>query len=435
VAGDGAARDGEVARATPIPATDHAVLTRDLETAFAELAAIGRDPSGGYRRLAYTDADLQLRDWFTAEAQRRHLDVHEDRAGNLWAWWGDPAAAGAVAGGAVATGSHLDSVRRGGAYDGPLGVVSAFLAVDELRRRGIEPARPIAIAAFADEEGARFGIACAGSRLLTGQLAADRALALTDDDGVTLGEARRRLGRAAVGPDPEVLRSLGSFVELHVEQGVGLVELGAPVGVASAIRAHGRWRFDLAGRADHAGTTRLEDRDDPMLRHAEVVLAARAVAIQRDAVATVGRVQVEPGSVNAIAHRVRTWLDVRADDEPTVRQVVADVARVAGADPAEESWTPRVDLDAGLRDDLVRVLTPRFGAVPVLPTGAGHDAGILALAGIPTAMLFVRNPTGISHAPEEHAEPADQASGVLALADVLAALCQTASKPPAEERP
>ena len=420
VAGNAGGRDGEVARAAPAPETDHDAITRDLATAFAELATIGRDPSGGYRRLAYTAEDLELREWFHHQAAARHLDVHEDRAGNLWAWWGDP-----TAGGAVATGSHLDSVRRGGAYDGPLGVVSAFLAVDELRRRGVDPVRPLAIAAFADEEGARFGIACAGSRLLTGQLTPERANVLTDDDGVTLAQARRQLGRAAPGPDPEVLRSLGSYVELHVEQGRGLVELDAPVGVATAIRAHGRWRFDLEGRADHAGTTRMADRDDPMLRHAEVVLAARQAALDHDAVATVGRVGVDPGSVNAIAHRVRTWLDVRADDERTVRAVVAMVARAAGGDPEEESWTPRVDLDAGLRDELVAVLAPRFGAVPVLPTGAGHDAGILALAGIPTAMLFVRNPTGVSHAPEEHAEPPDQVAGVLALADVLAHLCQT----------
>lgn len=417
-----------------------------LRSLWATLEPIGRDTaSGGYERLAYTPVEAELRAWFTAEARARHLDVHEDPAGNLWAWWGDP-----TAGDAVVTGSHLDSVRRGGAFDGPLGVVSGLLAVDALRARGLTPSRPVAVVAFADEEGARFGVACAGSRVLTGQLAPDRALGLTDDDGISLAEALRRSGRdpAAFGPDPELVDRIGAFVELHVEQGRGLVDLGAPVGVASAIRPHGRWRFDLAGRADHAGTTRMEDRDDPLLRHAAVVLEADAAARRCGGVATVARVQVEPNSVNAIAHRVRTWLDARADDEATVRALVAAVTEVAGVAPAEESWTPRVELDAPLRTRVrARVAAagdPTGAIVPVLATGAGHDAGVLALAGIPTAMLFVRNPTGVSHAPEEWAEEADRLAAVVALADVLEDLVtgpvhaagrdETSDGPPASER-
>ena len=144
-------------------------------------------------------------------------------------------------------------------------------------RRGSRPARPIGIASFADEEGARFGIACAGSRLLTGQLDPDRARALRDTDGVTLAEAMAEAGHdpAHLGPDPETLRRIGTFVELHVEQGRALVDLGHPVGVGSAIWPHGRWRLDLEGEANHAGTTRLEDRRDPMLGLAAAVLAAR----------------------------------------------------------------------------------------------------------------------------------------------------------------
>jgi beta-ureidopropionase / N-carbamoyl-L-amino-acid hydrolase len=275
----------------------------------------------------------------------------------------------------------------------------------------------VAVVAFADEEGGRFGVACAGSRLLTGLLAPDRALALRDDDGVTMAEALRRAGRepGTLGADREVLDLVGEVVELHVEQGRGLADLDASVGVGSAIRAHGRWRFDLDGRPDHAGTTRLEDRDDAMLRHAQVVLAARAAAERCGAVATIGKVRVDPNGVNAIPARVTSWLDARADDEATVRAMVDEVADVAGTVPVEESWTPRVDLDPTLRDRL----SARLGGVPVLPTGAGHDAGILALAGVPTAMLFVRNPSGTSHAPEEHAERDDCLRGIEALADVL----------------
>ena len=170
-------------------------------------------------------------------------------------------------GDAVVIGSHLDSVPDGGAFDGPLGVVSSFAALDALRAQGFQPTRPIAIANFGDEEGARFGIACAGSRLITGALPADRARGLTDADGTSMAEAMARAGLdpAQVGPDRETLDRIGCFIELHVEQGRGLIDLDQPVAIGSAIWPHGRWRIDLAGQANHAGTTRLADRHDPML--------------------------------------------------------------------------------------------------------------------------------------------------------------------------
>jgi N-carbamoyl-L-amino-acid hydrolase len=381
---------------------------------WSDLAPVGRDRStGGYRRYAWTSTDGLLREWFRGEAARRGLEVVPDRAGNLWAWTADPDSGGP----GLVLGSHLDSVPDGGAFDGPLGIVSAFAALDQLDRTAFR--RPVGIACFADEEGARFGIACAGSRLLTGVLDPDRARALTDDDGTTMAEAMAAAGQdpEVVGRDEEALRRIGTFVELHVEQGRALVEGSAPVGVASAIWPHGRWRLDLRGRADHAGTTRLADRDDPMLALATAVLAARAAAERHGTVATVGKVRVRPNGVNAIPSEVTAWLDVRGADAGDVRAVVAEVGRAAGAAPVEESWTPSTDFDAGLRDRLAEAL-----AAPVLATGAGHDAGILATAGIPTAMLFVRNPTGVSHSPAEHAETDDCLAGVEALARVIETL-------------
>src|SRR5215218_6690070 len=157
---------------------------------WADLAPVGRDPrSGGYRRFAWSAPDLTAREWFAAEAARRGLDLTVDRNGNQWAWWGDPDGRGA--GRAVVTGSHLDSVPDGGAFDGPLGVVSAFAAVDRLRADGHRPDRPVGIVSFVDEEGARFGVACAGSRLLTGSLDPDKARALHGTDGATMAEAMK----------------------------------------------------------------------------------------------------------------------------------------------------------------------------------------------------------------------------------------------------
>jgi N-carbamoyl-L-amino-acid hydrolase len=384
---------------------------------WADLEPVGRDSrSGGYHRFAWTGEDATLREWFAGEASARGLDLTLDRAGNQWAWWGDPDTRGP----GVVVGSHLDSVPDGGAFDGPLGVVSAFAALDALRSRGVTPQRPIAVVNFGDEEGARFGIACAGSRLITGALGADRARGLTDADGVSMAEAMRCAGHdvAHVGRDDDALRRVGVFVELHVEQGRGLADLDRPVAVGSAIWPHGRWRFDLLGEANHAGTTRLEDRRDPMLALASLVLAARTAAEKHGAVATCGKVRVEPNGVNAIPSHVTGWLDARGADEERVRAVVAEVAGLVPGEVTEESWTGPTPFDPVL----VRKLSQLLDDAPVLDTGAGHDAGILAAAGIPTAMLFVRNPTGVSHSPAEHAEEADCMQGIDALATTLKTL-------------
>jgi N-carbamoyl-L-amino-acid hydrolase len=394
-------------------------VTAGLWAMWAELEAIGRAGTGGYRRYAWTGEDAQLREWFAAQAAARGLDLVIDRAGNQWAWWGDPDADGP----GVVLGSHLDSVPDGGAFDGPLGVVSALAAVDALREAGIQPARPVAVAHFGDEEGARFGIACAGSRLLTGALDADRARGLTDADGVTMAEAMAAAGFDAghVGRDEETLRRVGTFVELHVEQGRAMADLGAAVAVGSAIRPHGRWRFELPGEANHAGTTRLADRHDPMLALAAVVVAARNAAVRNQTVATCGKVRVAPNGVNAIPSHVTGWLDARGAVRERVLATVAEVtAQVEqqGGSLEQESWTEVTRFDAGLGAELAGLL----GGAPILDTGAGHDAGVLSEAGIRTAMLFVRNPTGVSHSPHEHAEPADCEAGVTALSTVLADL-------------
>ncbi|MDP9239403.1 MAG: M20/M25/M40 family metallo-hydrolase, partial [Actinomycetota bacterium] len=227
-------------------------LAASFDRTWGQLAGIGRDPiTGGYHRSAWTIVDVQLRAWFLAHATDRSMPVEVDRNGNLWAWWGAPGP------GAIVTGSHLDSVPGGGAYDGPLGVVSAFLAIDDLRARAVTPGRPIAVVQFADEEGARFGVACVGSRLMTGALDPDDARALRDAGGITLADAMRAAGVTPerIGHDAEVLGRIGIFVELHIEQGRALADVPAPVAVASGIWPHGRWRLIFTGAPDHAGTT------------------------------------------------------------------------------------------------------------------------------------------------------------------------------------
>ena len=361
-------------------------VTAEFDALWDELAAIGRDASGT-NRLPWTSAELEARAWFRREAERRALAIDEDRNGNLWARWGE-------GGDEVATGSHLDSVVNGGAFDGALGVVCAFAAVDALRAEGFVPRRPIAVVAFNEEEGARFGRACLGSKLATGQLDPGEARALRDADGVTLGEYL---------PDPGPGPLPAAWVEVHIEQGRFL---DVPLGVASEIWPHGRFRFDFTGESNHAGTTPMNARSDAMLDFARATLAARDAAAEHGGLATFGRVQVEPNSTNSIASLVRAWLDARGPDDATVEAIVAAV----GGEPVRESWTPAVAFDTRIASLL---------DAPLMSTAAGHDAAILQMAGVPSSMIFVRNRSGVSHAPGEHADRTDCLAAVDALARVL----------------
>ncbi len=220
-------------------------------------------------------------------------------------------------------------------------------------------------------------------------------------------------------------------MELHVEQGRDLVDRDAPVGLATGIWPHGRYRFDFTGDANHAGTTRMEDRRDPMLTYAATALAAGSQAASLGQRATFGRLDVAPNGTNAIPSRVTAWLDARCESEESLSRLVGSIREEGAARAAEdgtrlsvtaESVSGEVAFDPALTSSLRTGLAGRWGSVPVIPTMAGHDAGILAAAGVPTAMMFVRNPTGVSHSPAEFAEMADCLLGVEALADALEGL-------------
>ncbi len=395
-----------------------------FEQMWRDLAPVGRSQrSGGYHRSPFGSAERECAAWFEEECARRSLALTRDGNGNLVAWWRPDASVD----GGVVTGSHLDSVADGGAYDGPLGVLSALAAVDLLRERSFVPVKPIGIAAFVEEEGSRFGVACLGSRLMTGALDPQRAAELTDGEGVFLPDAMSQAGL-----DPELGRSdlldgVDCFVELHVEQGRELARhQDAPIGVGSAIWPHSRSRFDFTGEANHAGTTGMEERHDPMLTYAMTALAANKQARLAGARATFGRVDVRPNATNAVPSHVTAWLDARSETEGGLAAMTQDITRMATERAArdgtrvsvtEESLSGAVRFDPELAS---RIAARQDGTSrPVIATMAGHDAGVLAAAGIPAAMLFVRNPTGVSHSPEEFAEMADCQAGVVALADTL----------------
>lgn len=390
----------------------------------SEIADIGRDPvRGGYSRPVFSPPEQELNQWFIEKATSLGLDVEQDRNGILWAWWDTPSKERTNA---IGTGSHLDSVPGGGNFDGPLGVASALSAVAALKNEGFEPSRPIAILVFPEEEGSRFGLACLSSRLATGAATPEKVRTLTDPEGITYAEAAEAAGfdHSSIGADKEGLARLGQFVELHIEQGKGLIDLDRPVAIAGTILGHGRWHARITGTGDHAGTTRMQDRQDPMLVGAHIISAVREEGQSvSEARATVGRLEVTPGGTNVIASQVDLWIDVRHRDDETTKAIVERITQraqqLAQAEGCEirineESFSPTVHFDNTLREKMKSVLID----APVLDTGAGHDAGILSTH-VPTGMLFVRNPSGTSHSPAEFAEAEDVDTGALRLADVL----------------
>jgi acetylornithine deacetylase/succinyl-diaminopimelate desuccinylase-like protein len=336
-----------------------------LEERLDAVYAIGGGP--GANRVGYSPEEDEAHRLVAGWLAEAGLDVEVDEAGNL---------IGRLRGEQpglpeIWSGSHLDSVPQGGRHDGPLGVLAALEAVERLGRRR----RTVAVVAFRDEERG-----CAGSR-----------------------------ARAARGPLP------GAFVELHHEQGPRLAALGAPLAVATGIVGYVRGERVLEGRPGHAGTTPMAGRDDALVAAAREILRIRDVALSIEgAVATVGRLEVEPGAVNVVPGRVRFTVDARAPDDERVREL----ASRCGIDPSRAA--PAVSFSGPPVEALRAAIAARGLPAVELASGAGHDAGVLATAGVPAAMLFVRaGAGGVSHAPEETADPEDVALAVDVLADAL----------------
>jgi N-carbamoyl-L-amino-acid hydrolase len=381
-------------------------LARRLET----LAPIGRGPLGT-TRLAWTEEDAATGEWFREQAAGAGLRVERDTAGNLWAvpdtpppWW--------------AVGSHLDSVREGGSFDGALGVVAGFevaarAAAQSASGGAAAPAAPVAVISFADEEGARFNTPTFGSRALTGVLDLS-VLDRVDREGVRLADAMRaaRVDPAGIERAPEWLSRLRGFVELHIDQTTELERAGLPAGVVRGLASRMRLRAEIEGRADHAGTTPPADRRDALAAAARLIVAA----LDRSGdglMATASRIEVEPNALTTVPARASVWLDARSPDADRVDQWRAEVEALDVGLPvalALESRSPGCEFDAGLRSRLVALSEEMGARAPEMDCYAGHDAGLIA-ARLPAAMVLVRNETGVSHSPAEHVELRDAAFG------------------------
>ena len=393
------------------------ITATDLATRLDALADIGYDAARGTTRLAWTQEDAAAGAWFASQAAAGGLEVSRDAAGNRWAtppgdgpWW--------------AVGSHTDSVRDGGTFDGALGVAAAFAIA-------AAAAVPLAVVSFADEEGARFNTPTFGSRALTGILDVEDVVARRDDDGVSLADALRGAG---VDPDglasaPAALERLRGFAELHIDQSLDVVGAGAAAGIVTGLASRLRARVTLTGTSDHAGTTPPGQRRDALLAAARLVVAADDLRAASPAPlrATAGRIRVTPNALTSIASEVTVWLDARAADPDALDWWLAGVEAEAealsaragvGIVVAVESRGAGVTFDAELRARLRAAAAPE---VPDVLCWAGHDAGVLA-ARVPAAMVLVRNATGVSHAAAEHVELEDAAAGATLILRALEGL-------------
>jgi hydantoinase/carbamoylase family amidase len=319
----------------------------------------------------------------------------------------------------VWSGSHLDSVPEGGRLDGALGVAAALEAVTRIAGDGPQE-RTLAVVSFRDEEGWRFGRGCFGSRALCGMLEDDEG-STRDADGISIREALGALGHE---PRPGGwLEVPAAFLEVHIEQGPALARMGAPLGVVTAIAGLSRSVVVFEGSPGHAGTTPMAGRDDALVKAAEYVLAVRDLGGGRDGtVATVGRLIVEPGASNVIPGKATLMVDARSDDRGVLDVLLERLEAAAGS--AESFQVLRRTFPSVMADGPRAALKAQLEAhgLPIvdIASGAGHDAGVLATAGVPSAMLFVRSLAGgVSHSPDEHSDDADIALAVDVLEGAL----------------
>jgi hydantoinase/carbamoylase family amidase len=395
-----------------------------------ELGRLGRYELGIDRPLA-SPQERQARERFAAWARANDYALSQDRAGNLFARRAGTDAALAP----ILMGSHLDTVKTGGAYDGAYGVIGAMCALELLDAQRVSTSHPLEAVAWAGEEGSRFPLGCLGSSAFAGIVSYDLVLGLADTEGIGYADALASRDGGAL--DNVLLRadnSVAAYLELHVEQGPVLEDAGVSLGIVTAIAGQRRLRATVEGVSGHAGTVPMAGRADALCGASELILALEAAAHEvGDAVATVGWMNVGPNGTNVVPGSVAFSLDIRSPDDAKLDVIEAAFARATERVERERGVT--VTLEAFERrkptpmTPLVREAIARAFAIlgkPSLdvPSGAGHDAMSLGKI-VPTGMIFVPSIGGRSHVGEERTADADLVLGVEALAAAVAEVDRT----------
>ena len=395
-----------------------------------ELSLISDAEAPAVTRIVFTPTDLRARAWCLARCKKAGLMVRQDAIGNIFARWNgqDPTAA------AVATGSHIDAIPNAGKYDGVVGVLAGLEAIRALRQSGFSPKRSIELILFTSEEPTRFGIGCLGSRLLSGNLAAEAAKKLMDKDGASIEEVRHAAGFQR---ELETVKlpagHYEAFVELHIEQGPLLEQKQIPLGIVSKIAAPSSFRLFIEGAGGHAGGVLMPDRRDALCAASELILGIEHEAKSSgstDTVATVGICEVFPGAVNSIPSRVHLSVDIRDTDLYRRDSLVSAVDASCQAIAAKRG--------VNILQELVNADAPGDCAANVVETlsesckkhgltflsmvsRAYHDSLFMSRIA-PAGMLFIPCRNGYSHRPDEYASPEDIARGTLVLAETLRSL-------------
>ncbi len=396
-----------------------------LMARLAELAAIGATADGSCCRLALTDEDRAGRDLVVRWMRELGLEVRIDPVGNIFGL-----RRGAEDVEPVMTGSHIDTVRTGGRYDGNLGVLGGLEVVQVLNEAGIVTRRPLAVGVFTDEEGARFAPDMLGSLVYAGGLPLAQAYATVSIDGKVLKEELARIGYLGDAPLP--LARPHAFVELHIEQGPVLDSEGITIGAVENLQGISWQEVSITGQSNHAGTTPMRLRHDAGYCAAAIGHFLRQLAreIGGSQVATVGKVDLHPNLINVIAARARLTVDLRNTDEALLaaaeRRLAGFLEQLAADEGVrvEAKTLARFEpvlFDKGVADLIARTAVRLGHSCRPMTSGAGHDAQMMARL-CPTAMIFVPSVGGISHNPAEHTEPAHLAAGADVLLHTLLAL-------------
>ncbi len=390
-------------------------------------AVLGPNGERGCARLALTDVDRDGRDLVVSWMRDLGMDVSIDAIGNVVATreGSDPGAA------PVMVGSHIDTVRTGGRFDGNLGVLAGLEIVETLAQHGVTTTRPIQVAFFTDEEGSRFAPDMLGSLVYVGGFALEEALDVkAADDGARLGDELARIGYS--GPTPVPAASFPhAYAELHIEQGPVLEDEELTIGVVTGVQGISWTEVTVTGQSAHAGTTPMALRHDALAVAARVIHEIRLLAGYFGApqVATVGRLDVVPNLVNVVPSSVVFSIDLRNTDEAVLQQAEAEAFAACNACAGDEGceismrtlarFEP-VEFDEGMID-LVEATAQRLGhSTRRMPSGAGHDAQMLARV-CPTSMVFVPSVNGLSHNIAEFTKPEDVEAGANVLLQVVLA--------------
>ncbi|MFM8827245.1 MAG: Zn-dependent hydrolase [Actinomycetota bacterium] len=404
--------------------TDLRVNGARLMDRLMSLAEIGAIDGGGCARLALTDADRDGRDLVTSWMSDLGLDVTVDAVGNVIGTWNTGT------GPAVMTGSHIDTVRTGGKFDGNLGVLAGLEVIQTVQESGWVPPRPLAVAFFTNEEGARFAPDMMGSLAYVGGIGVEEVLGTVGIDGARVGDELLRIGYA--GPTPCPAPAPHAFVELHIEQGPVLEMERKAIGAVTGVQGISWQEVTIEGQSNHAGTTPMSMRHDPAYAASAIAVFLRELAARfgGNQVCTVGKIDLHPNLVNVVPARAVLTLDVRNTDEDLLRRAETEIADRLESLAKEEGVTitsrPLARFEpvefAGKIISLVEGVADGHGLSCMrLPSGAGHDAQMLARV-CPTGMVFVPSHKGISHNPAEHTDTADLVAGCDVLLQVMLSL-------------